>query len=348
MKALVYTDRNECAIQDRPIPTIQSPTDAIVKMQHTTISGTDLHILSGDLPVVEPGRVLGHEGIGTIASLGSAVSERDLYMGDQVLISCITSCGVCAACRRSLTSHCHSGGGWALGCVIDGTQAEYVRIPHAASSLHRLPTNIDARACVAFSAALPTGYECGTLHANVQPGDRVAIVGAGAVGLSALLTARLYTPSLIVVIDLDETRLAHAKRLGADEVINPVRSDAMERLDELSGEHGFDSAIEAVGRPQTFELCQRLVGPGGSIANIGVHGQRAEIVLDRMWDHNINIKTGLVDTVTIPTLLKLYQSRKIDPSKLFTHQYRFSDIVEAYHSFQHPAKDGMLKVEIQF
>lgn len=344
MKALVYQGKNKCDLQDRPIPTIQSPTDAVVKMLHTTICGTDLHILRGDVPTAEPGLVLGHEGMGSIEKLGSAVT--DLFVGDLVLVSCITACGVCSSCRQGLTSHCTSGG-WALGNVIDGTQAEYVRIPHAASSLYKLPTNIDARAAVAFSDALPTGYECGTINANVQPGGRVAIVGAGPVGLSVLLTAKLYTPSLIVVIDKDDKRLAHATRLGADQTVNPTDKEAMETLDTLSGEHGFDSVIEAVGYPETFELCQRLVAPGGSIANVGVHGQQAQLALDRLWDHNITIRTRLVDTGTIPTLLRLYNSQKINPSQLLTHSYDFSDITQAYESFEKPS-GGELKVHIKF
>ncbi|KAL3458101.1 chaperonin 10-like protein [Aspergillus heterothallicus] len=287
MKALIYEGNNKCALQDHPLPKLLSPTDAVVKMLHTTICGTDLHILRGDVSTVEPGLVLGHEGIGSIEALGSAVPADDLFVGDLVLISCITACGVCGPCRAGMSSHCSSGGGWVLGNAIDGTQAEYVRIPHAACSLHKLPTNISTHAAICLSDALPTGYECGTLNANVQPGGTVAIVGAGPVGLAAMLTARLYSPSLIVVIDRDEARLALAKQLGADEVVNPASGDAMERLDELSGAHGFQSVIEAVGRPTTFELCQTLVAPGGFIANVGVHGQRAQLALDRLWDHNL-------------------------------------------------------------
>ncbi|KAL3484623.1 chaperonin 10-like protein [Aspergillus germanicus] len=344
MKALIYKGNKGCELQDRPMPTLRSPTDAVVKMLTTSICGTDLHILKGDVPTVGPGLVLGHEGIGSVEALGSAVT--DLFVGDSVLISCITSCGVCGSCRQGLTSHCASGG-WALGNVIDGTQAEYVRIPHASSSLHKLPTNIDAEAAVTFSDALPTGFECGTINANVQPGTKVAIIGAGPVGLSAMLTAKLYTPSLIVVIDKDDSRLQHATRLGAEEVVNPASGDAMERLDALSGEHGFASVIEAVGSPETFELCQRIVAPGGSIANIGVHGEKAQLALDRLWDRNITIRTRLVDTVTIPILLRLYHARKINPSELVTHKFRFPDIVKAYEILQKPS-GGMLKVGIDF
>ncbi|KKK22688.1 hypothetical protein AOCH_001128 [Aspergillus ochraceoroseus] len=345
MKALVYVGSKKCEVQDRPAPIVESPTDAVLKMLYTSICGTDLHILKGDVPVVEPGRILGHEGIGMIESLGSAV--RGLAIGDIVLISCISSCGVCPSCRKGLNSHCRSGG-WMLGSVLDGTQAEYVRIPHAASSLYKLPQDADMQACVSFSDALPTGLECGTTNASVQPGSRVAIVGAGPVGLAALLTAKLYTPSLLVMFDVDESRLAHAKRLGADKVFNPDKKDSMLKLESLVGDEGFDSVIEAVGTPRTFELCQTLVAPGGAIANIGVHGQKVDLALDRLWEHNITIKTRLVDTVTIPMLLQLYGARKLDPSKLLTHHYRFSEIGEAYKSFQNPSGQGLLKVGIQF
>lgn len=345
MKALVLTGPGQIQLQDRSIPTIESPTDAVVKMHHTTICGTDLHIIKGDVPTVEPGRILGHEGVGSIVSMGSAVN--DFYTGDVVLISCISACGVCPACRKGLSSHC-ARGGWILGNIIDGTQAEYVRIPHATSSLYKLPGTINEKAAVTLSDSFPTGWECGTINACVQPGSTVAIVGAGPAGLAAMLTAKFYTPSRIVVIDINDTRLEHAKRLGADEVINSDTPGAMELLDEASGGHGFDCVIEAVGIPKTFELCQRLVAPGGSIANVGVHGQKVELELDKLWDRNICIRTRLVDTATIPTLLRLAQSRLFDPACLLTHHFPFSRIVDAYRSFEAAAEKGTLKVGIDF
>lgn len=285
MKGLVYTGLNQCELRDCAMPEILCPTDALVRMHHTSICGTDLHILQGDVPTVEHGRILGHEGVGTIDSLGSAVDG--FFVGDHVLISCISSCGTCASCRKGMNSHCETGG-WELGNVIDGTQAEFVRIPHATSSLYKLPGNIEPGEMVVLSDAFPTGMECGTLNANVQPGKSVAIVGAGPVGLAAMLTAKLYTPYPIVVIDKDNKRLGHAKRLGADKVVNVEAFDAMEELDLIVGGRGFDSVIEAVGTPTTFDLCQKLVGPGGSLANIGVHGQKATLDLDNLWDRNIS------------------------------------------------------------
>ncbi|EAW13294.1 zinc-dependent alcohol dehydrogenase family protein [Aspergillus clavatus NRRL 1] len=345
MKGLIYAGPNTYRVEDRPVPDLRNPTDAIVKMLYSTICGTDLHILKGDVPTVEQGRILGHEGVGTIASLGPAV--QGLAEGDLVLISCMTSCGVCPACRKNLHSHCQTGG-WKLGNTIDGTQAEYVRIPHAACSLYKLSSEIDPKACVALSDALPTGWECGTINATVQPAGRVVIVGAGPVGLSALMTAKLYTPSLIVVVDQSDTRLGHAKRLGADETVNPQEPGAMEKLNLLTDGEGFDSVIEAVGIPATFELSQQLVAAGGHIANVGVHGQPVALKLNQLWDRNISIKTRLVDTVTIPSLLRLYQSGKLDPSVLFTHYYPFSKIDDAYHSFQNPSEGDTLKVGIEF
>ncbi|OQD89546.1 hypothetical protein PENANT_c002G08877 [Penicillium antarcticum] len=245
-----------------------------------------------------------------------------------------------------MNSHCTTGG-WVLGNVIDGTQAEYVRIPHATNSLYKLPGNIDLAEMVVFSDAFPTGMECGTLNADIQPGSSVAIVGAGPVGLAAMLTAKLYTPHPLVIIDKEVKRLQHAKKLGADKVINVAEPDAMEQLDSVVDGKGFDCVIEAVGTPTTFDLCQKLVAPGGSLANIGVHGQKATLDLDKLWDHNISIKTRLVDTVTIPTLLRLFQAGQFQ-SSLLTHRYAFSDILKAYQAFQTTSKDGILKVGIDF
>lgn len=285
MKGLVYSGLNQCEVRDCVIPAIRSPTDAILRMNHTSICGTDLHILGGDVPTVEKGRILGHEGVGTITSLGSAVDS--FFVGETVLISCISSCGTCSACKKGMNSHCVKGG-WILGNVIDGTQAEYVRIPHANNSLYRIPGNIDPGEMVVLSDSFPTGLECGTLNANVQPGNSVAIVGAGPVGIAAMLTAKLYTPYLIVMIDKDEKRLELAQKLGADKVINVQSFDAMEQLDSVVDGRGFDSVIEAVGAPSTFDLCQKLLGPGGSLANIGVHGKHAVLDLDKLWDRNIS------------------------------------------------------------
>lgn len=285
MKGLVYCGLDQCEVRDCAMPTIQSPTDAILRMDHTSICGTDLHILNGDIPTVGPGRILGHEGVGTITSLGAGVNS--FFVGEMVLVSCISSCGTCNACKKGMNSHCATGG-WILGNVIDGTQAEYVRIPHANNSLHKLPGNIDPGELVALSDAFPTGLECGTLNANVHPGSSVAIVGAGPVGIAAMLTAKLYTPYPVVVIDQDEKRLELAQKLGADKTINMLSFDAMEQLDSVVDGRGFDCVIEAVGKPSTFDLCQKLVGPGGSLANIGVHGKPVTLDLDKLWDRNIS------------------------------------------------------------
>ncbi|KAE8377550.1 chaperonin 10-like protein [Aspergillus bertholletiae] len=345
MKALVYTGPNTLELLDRPMPVIQSPTDAIVKMLHSTICGTDLHILKGDVPAIPCDRVLGHEGVGVVVSVGSAIDG--LSVGGNVLIAAITACKVCVSCRKGLEAHCVTGG-WQLGNKIDGTQAEYVRIPHATSSLYKIPDGLDLRACAALSDALPTGLECGTLNAHVQPGSTVAIIGAGPVGLAVMLTARLYTPSQIVMIDLDDNRLEHAKKLGADHGVNSGNPNAMETLKALTDGQGFDCVIEAVGIPKTFEMCQGLIARGGCIANVGVHGHPVNLDIHKLWDRNISINMQLLNGVSIPTLLRLYQSGHIKPSSLFTHHYPFSDVHQAYQSFQTASQTGALKVTIDF
>jgi len=341
MKALVYHGPGKKSWEEKPKPVIQNDTDVIVKIIKTTICGTDLHILKGDVPEVTTGRILGHEGVGIVEEAGSAVTG--FKKGDHVIISCITSCGKCVYCKRSMYSHCVNGG-WILGHLIDGTQAEYVRIPFADTSLYRIPAGSDEEALVMLSDILPTGFECGVLNGKVQPGNTVAIVGSGPIGLAALLTAQFYSPAEIIMIDPDDNRLSTAKKFGATQTINNSKEDAIARVKELTEGIGVDTAIEAVGIPATFELCQSLVAPGGIIANIGVHGKSAELHLETLWAHNITITTRLVDTVSTPMLLKTVQSKKLDPKLLITHQFKLSDIIKAYDVFQHAAKEKALKV----
>ncbi|MFI5130487.1 MAG: zinc-dependent alcohol dehydrogenase family protein [Chitinophagales bacterium] len=341
MKALVYYGPGKKFWEEKSTPAIVEPTDALVKIQKTTICGTDLHIMKGDVPEVVPGTIIGHEGVGIIEEVGSAVSN--FKKGDHVLISCITSCGKCDYCKRGMYSHCENGG-WILGHLIDGTQAEYVRIPHADNSLYHIPDGSDEEALVMLSDILPTGFECGVLNGKVQPGSTVAIVGSGPIGLAALLTAQFYSPAQIILIDPDDNRLAVAKKFGATEIINNSKVDPIERVKTLTGNKGADTVIEAVGIPATFELCQSLVAPGGTIANIGVHGKSAELHLERLWAHNITITTRLVDTVTTPMLLKTIQSKKLNSRQLITHHFKLSDIINAYDTFQNAAKEKALKV----
>ena len=343
MKALVYKGPGQKALEDRPIPVIQAPDDAVVKMVKTTICGTDLHILKGDVPTCAPGRILGHEGVGIIETVGAAITT--FKPGDRVLISCISSCGKCDYCRRGMYSHC-STGGWILGNAIDGTQAEYVRIPHAETSLYPLPDGADEEAMAMLSDILPTGFECGVLNGKVAPGASVAIVGAGPIGLAALLTAQLYSPAEIIMIDLDDNRLDVARRFGATQTINSSAVDAADQVLKLTGGRGVDTAIEAVGIPATFELCESLVAPGGVIANIGVHGKPAQLHLETLWSRNIAITTRLVDTSTTPMLMKTVQSGKIDPTRLITHRFALDQILEAYDAFGRAAETKALKVII--
>jgi alcohol dehydrogenase len=341
MKALVYHGPGKRAWENKPRPTIQDPGDAIVRITTSTICGTDLHILKGDLPSVTEGRILGHEGIGVIEEVGAGVSE--FHVGDKVILSCVTACLKCDFCKRSMYSHCRHGG-WILGNTIDGTQAEYVRIPHADGSLYAFPAGGDEEAMVMLSDILPTGFECGVLNGQVKPGDTVAIVGAGPVGLAVLLTAQFYSPAAIFMIDLDDKRLAVAKQFGATTLVNSADGNAARHVMELTKGAGVDVAIEAVGIPATFEICQAIVAAGGRIANVGVHGKPVELHLEKLWDRNISITTRLVDTATTPMLLKVVRSGKLQPGKLVTHRFAMNDIMQAYDTFANAAKESALKV----
>ncbi|MDY0006254.1 MAG: zinc-dependent alcohol dehydrogenase family protein, partial [Spongiibacteraceae bacterium] len=300
MQAVVYGGPGIKSLESVDTPKISKPTDAVVKVTKTTICGTDLHILKGDVPAVTSGRILGHEGVGIVEEVGSAVSR--FKKGDAVLISCVTSCGKCAYCKQQMFSHCEDGG-WILGHLIDGTQAEYVRIPHADNSLYHVPKGADEEALVMLSDILPTGFEIGVLYGAVKPGDTVAIIGAGPIGMAALLTAQFYSPARLVMVDVDDSRLAMAKKFGATDVIHSASSDAVAELMTMTKD-GVDVVIEAVGIPQTFDICQAVVRPGGHIANIGVHGTSVDLQLQKLWIKNITLTTGLVNTNTTPMLMK--------------------------------------------
>ena len=341
MKALVYHGPGKRAWQDKTRPSVQNPADAIVRITTATICGTDLHILKGDVPSVTDGRILGHEGIGVIEQVGTGVSE--FHVGDKVIISCITACLKCDFCRRGMYSHCRHGG-WILGNTIDGTQAEYVRIPHADGSLHRFPAGGDEEALVMLSDILPTGFECGVLNGQVKPGDTVAVVGAGPIGLAVLLTAQFYSPANIFMIDLDDKRLAFARLFGATTVINSADGNATDQVMKLTRGAGVDVAIEAVGIPATFDICQAIVAAGGRIANVGVHGKPVELRIEKLWDRNISITTRLVDTITTPMLLKTIESGKLQARKLATHRFAMHDMMKAYDTFGNASKEGALKV----
>jgi alcohol dehydrogenase len=339
MKALVYHGPNARAWEDKPRPTLLKPTDVIMKIRKTTICGTDLHIMKGDTPEVKPGRILGHEGVGIVVEAGSAVS--DFKVGDRAIISCVTSCGKCGPCRRGMYSHCEDGG-WILGYMIDGTQAEYVRIPHADTSMYHIAdSETDEERLVMLSDILPTGFECGVLNGKVGPGDVVAIIGAGPIGLSALLTAQFYSPAEIIMVDPDQNRLDVAKVFGATKL---VRENPVEEIMKMTGKKGVDVAIEAVGLPATFGICQSIIGAGGRIANIGVHGKSVELHLEKLWSSNITITTRLVDTVSTPLLLKTVRSGKVEPLRLITHRFPLSEVMKAYDTFGNAAKERALKV----
>ncbi len=344
MKALVYHGPGKKSLDEKPMPKLAAATDAIVRVTKTTICGTDLHILKGDVSTCEPGRILGHEGVGVIEEVGAAVTT--FKPGDHVLISCITSCGKCENCRRGMYSHCTTGG-WILGNRIDGTQAGYVRIPHADTSLYPIPAGADEEALVMLSDILPTGFECGVLNGKVQPGSTVAIVGSGPIGLAALLTAQFYSPAQIIMVDRDTNRLEVARTFGATDCIDMDHVDPLTQIMKLTGGVGVDCAIEAVGVPASFELCESIVAPGGTIANVGVHGVKVDLHLEALWDRNVSITTRLVDTVSTPMLLKTVRSGRLDPAKLITHRFPLGEILKAYETFGNAADTHALKVIIE-
>jgi alcohol dehydrogenase len=349
MTALVYEGPGKKAWKDVPRPVILKPTDVVVRMLATTICGTDLHILKGDVPEVEVGRILGHEGIGEITEVGSGVTQ--LAVGDRVILSCINSCGKCSNCRQGLYSHCLdpegiAGIGWIFGYMIDGTQAEYVRVPFAENSVYKVPEGMSDAEGILLSDILPTGFEIGVQYGQVKPGDVVAVIGSGPVGLSAVMTARLYGPSKIIAVDLDPARLKRAADFGATDVVNSGDKDWKKQVLALTDGAGVDVAIEAVGIPATFTMCTQIVRPGGHVANVGVHGKPVELRLNELWIHNIDIAMGLVNTNTLGMLLKLVAEKKLPAEKFVTHTFNFDEMLEAYHVFGNAAEHNALKVLI--
>jgi alcohol dehydrogenase len=349
MKALVYKGPGSSGWDDVPDPTIHQPTDVIVKMAATTICGTDLHILKGDVPEVAVGRILGHEGIGVITEIGTGITQ--LAVGDRVILSCVSSCGRCSYCRQGLFSHCLdpeglAGIGWIFGYMIDGTQAEYVRVPFAENSVYKVPDGMTDAEGILLSDILPTGFEIGVQYGNVQPGDVVAVIGSGPVGLSAVMTARLYGPAKIIAIDLDGARLKRAAEFGATDTVNSGDSDWKDQVLACTDGLGVDVAIEAVGLPSTFTMATEIVRPGGSVANIGVHGKPVELKLNELWIKNIDISMGLVSTNTLGMLLKLVAEHKLPAEKFVTHEFTFDQMLEAYDVFGNAAKHDALKVLI--
>jgi alcohol dehydrogenase len=342
MKALVYHGPGAKSWDDVPDPTLRDSTDAIVRVDATTLCGTDLHILKGDVPTVTPGRVLGHEAVGTVVEVGTAVTS--VQAGDRVLVSCISACGRCRYCREGHYGQCLGGGGWILGNTIDGTQAELVRVPFADTSTHLLPAGLDDETALMLSDILPTAYEVGVVNGGIKPGDTVAVIGAGPIGLAAVLAARLFSPAHVVAVDLVDSRLEAAKQFGADVTVNPSREDPAEHLAGLTDGLGADVAIEAVGVPSTFESCTRLVRPGGRVANVGVHGAAAALHLEDLWSRNVTITTGLVDTWSTPTLLKLVVSGQLDARRFVTHRFALADVMTAYDTFSRAADTGALKI----
>ncbi|HLZ37487.1 MAG TPA: alcohol dehydrogenase catalytic domain-containing protein [Mycobacteriales bacterium] len=344
MRALRFHGLGRKGWDQVPAPRLLAHLDAIVRVDAATLCGTDLHILRGDVPAVTPGRILGHEAVGTVTEIGDGV--RTLKPGDRVLVSCITACGTCRFCREGRYGQCLGGGGWVLGHRIDGTHADFVRVPYAERSTCLVPPSVSDEAVLMLADLLPTAFEVGVRNGGVSPGDTVVVVGAGPVGLAALVTARLFSPSLVVAVDLSDARLDAAKQFGADIVVNNERSDPLDVVHEHTDGLGADVAIEAVGAPETFELCTRVIRPGGRVANIGIHGRSAVLHLERLWTSDVTITTGLVDTVTTPTLLRLVASGQLDAARFVTHRFAFDEFLAAYNAFERAEESGALKVVV--
>ncbi|MGZ4748750.1 MAG: zinc-dependent alcohol dehydrogenase family protein [Oryzihumus sp.] len=350
MKALVYHGPGKKAWEEVPDPTIVHPTDAIVRVDTTTICGTDLHILKGDVPAVTEGRILGHEGVGTVVEVGSAVSA--VAVGDRVIISCISACGSCSYCHQGLYAHCladegASGIGWIFGHLIDGTQAEQVRVPFADNSVYKVPAGVSDEAAVMLSDILPTGFEIGVRYGRVKPGDVVAVIGAGPVGLAAMMTSSLYGAARVIALDLDQSRLEKALTFGATDAVNSGDADWVAQVQAMTDGFGVDVAIEAVGVPATFEACTKIVRPGGAVANVGVHGAPVELPLQDLWIMDLSITMGLVSTSTTPMLLKLVAQHKLAAASFATHTFAFDQMLEAYDTFGRAAETKALKVVIK-
>jgi alcohol dehydrogenase len=342
MKGLVYHGPGDRRWESVPDAAIREPTDALVRIDTTTICGTDLHILKGDVPTCEPGTILGHEAVGTIVETGDAVST--LAPGDRVLVSCITSCGRCRFCKEARYGQCTGGGGWIFGHRIDGLQAEYARVPYADTSVYKVPEGLSDEQVLFLADILPTGFEVGVINGRVEPGDTVVVVGAGPIGLAVIMTAKLFTPSRIVAVDLADSRLEKALEFGADVAVNNGREDAVARVMELTDGLGADVAVEAVGVPPTFELCTQLIRPGGRVANAGVHGEPVTLHLETLWIRDVLITTGLVDTYTTPKLLKLIEEGRLDPTPFATHRFGLDEMTDAYEVFEDAATTNALKV----
>jgi alcohol dehydrogenase len=345
MKALVYHGPGLRSWDEVPDPQLRDAGDVIVKISSSTICGTDLHILKGDVPEVQPGTILGHEAVGTVVEKGTGVTTVDV--GDRVLVSCITSCGRCRFCKEGRYGLCAGGGGWIFGHLIDGLQAEYARVPFADTSIYKVPDALTDEQVLFLADILPTAFEVGVIAGRVQPGDTVAIVGAGPIGLAAIMTAKLLTPGTIVAIDLADSRLEKARAFGADVTINNGIQDAVEQVMALTDGLGADVAIEAVGVPATFELCTELIRPGGRVANVGVHGHPATLHLEKLWIRDVTITTGLVDTNTTARLMKLIAEGRLDPLPFATHRYALSSVMEAYDTFAAAAVTDALKVVLE-
>lgn len=343
MKAFVYHGPEKMSLDQVPKPTIIKPTDAIVKVTTSTICGTDKHIRHGGMPEVEPGRIIGHEFCGIVEEVGSSVNK--FKKGDKVAVSCVTQCMDCYYCRRGMYSQCTTGS-WIYGYMIDGCQADYVRVPYADSGMYIIPDSLTDEDVLFVGDILSTGY-FGAENGNIQPGDTVAVFGSGPVGMCAMATARLWGPARIVAVDIDDSRLEFAKKNGwADYGLNPQKVDVVQALKDMTGGRGADVTIEANGFEPTFKGAIDGVRAGGTVSLIGVFEKPQVVEMNKLWIKNIAIKMGLVNANRISELIDLIKEGKLNMKPLITHTLPLSQVAEGYDIFEE-RRDNAIKVVLK-
>ena len=344
MKAVVYKGNGEIALEDRPIPKILDDRDAIIKVTLTTICSSDIHIKHGAVPRAVPGTILGHEFVGRVVETGSAVKK--IKPGDRVSVNVETFCGECFFCKRGFVNNCTDpDGGWALGCRIDGGQAEYVRIPFADNGLTVIPDHVSDEQALFNGDILSTGYWAAKIG-ELNPADTVAVIGAGPTGLCTMMCARLYTPARIIAIDTDEYRLNLAKEKGlADITLIPGRDDPEKVIKELTDGRGADTVFEVAGGADTFQTAWKIARPNAVVVVVAMYEEAQELPLPDMYGKNLVFKTGGVDGSYCREIMDLTACGKLDAGFLITHRCSLNDIMNAYDIFENK-KDHVIKYAV--
>lgn len=341
MKALIY-NKNKIHLGERQMPEIKHPQDAIVKVTMSSICTSDLHIIKGFVPRANEDIVLGHEFVGEVVEVGEGVKR--LHAGDRVSANCETFCGECYFCQRGFVNNCEKGG-WELGCRIDGCQAEYVRVPYADNGLYKLPESVSYKNALFVGDILSSGY-FGADMCEIKAGDTIAVIGAGPVGLCAMMCAKYLGAGKIIAIDIDETRLNIAKDENlADYIINPDLTNVEAEVKLLTRNRGADGVIECAGSSETFQLAWKIARPNAVVGVVAMYEENQILPLPEMYGKNITFKTGGVDANKCDKLIKLIEEQKISTDFLITHTFKLGEILEAYKLFeQKPA--GCLKIAI--